>query len=212
MEELDQKEEFDYKALFTSLTDSTNDGFWVWFVNEDYEYLSPRFKEILGYKDDEMENKPSSWQKLMYPEDIKKIFVAVQKCFDTGVPFFQEGRYNHKKGHTVYVICRGNVIKRDKDGNALIVAGTHTDITDIKVAQGNLQREKNKLVNLNTNKSDYIARLNHEIRTPLNVILSYAQLLQMSTEMNQEDTRYTDHIYKSGTHAKSCQRCYRYPD
>ncbi len=51
--------------------EGATDGFWVWYLLEDYEYMSPKFKKALGYKDDEFPNHPSSWQKLIFPEDFK---------------------------------------------------------------------------------------------------------------------------------------------
>ena len=85
--------ETDPKVLYDFILDYSNDGFFDWPIgdNPDYEYLSPRFKEILGYKDHEMENKPSSWQNLVFPEDMEKLSVALEEHFKTNKPFKDEG-------------------------------------------------------------------------------------------------------------------------
>lgn len=192
-------QKIDYKILFKGLQELSNDGFWVWFIKEDYEYLSPRFKQILGYNDDEMENHPSSWEKMVFPEDLKKMTAAIHKHFENqDIPMNEEIRYTHKKGNIVYVICRGSVISRDIDGSPLIVAGTHTDITKLKEYQQKIEKEKDKLSVANENKTNYIARLNHEIRTPLHVMMSYTQLLQMSDMIDVMDKEYVNSIYKTG--------------
>ena len=112
------------------------DGFWDWHVgsgkngSEDYEYLSPRFKEQLGYEDYELANVPSSWQKLMNPDDLKVMFNEVTKHFESKgtYSFSCVGRYNHKSGNEVIILCRGSVVEWDNDLPKRMI-GTHTDIS-----------------------------------------------------------------------------------
>ncbi len=41
----------------------TTDGVWDWNLKTDEEYMSPRWKELFGYREEEIENHASSWRK-----------------------------------------------------------------------------------------------------------------------------------------------------
>jgi PAS domain S-box-containing protein len=52
----------------------------------------------------------------------------------------------------------------------------------------------------NRAKSEFLANMSHEIRTPLNSILGFAQLLQLSGRLADEDWRWVNTILRSGEH------------
>jgi|GEM_PF-1280232 len=138
-----------------TLIESSTDGFWDWYVQTDYQYMSPRFWEMFGYLPEEKPNKPSAWQEIIFPEDLEIALVNFQKHVDTrGIhPYIQEVRYRHKNGSTVTVLCRGKVIDWDKNGKPIRMIGTHTDITTMQTAQEQLRKNlhfQQLLININT--------------------------------------------------------------
>jgi signal transduction histidine kinase/FixJ family two-component response regulator len=52
----------------------------------------------------------------------------------------------------------------------------------------------------NQAKSDFLANMSHELRTPLNGILGYAQILERSTAMTDQDQRGVQIISQCGSH------------
>jgi PAS domain S-box-containing protein len=124
----------DLELINESALESSLAGFWDWDLLSNEEYLSPRFKDMFGYKEHEMENSPDSWQKIAFPEDLPQLFEA----FDTHVkskgdiPFTSTVRYYHKNGKTIWVRCTGKVVKWSEDGAPLRVIGCHVDITEIE--------------------------------------------------------------------------------
>lgn len=116
-----------------SFLNASGDGYWDWLLQEDYEYMSPRFWEIFGFSPEEKPHKPSAWQDLINQDDLK---VALQN-FDLHVqskgehPYEQEVRYRHKNGSIVTVLCRGSVVEWHGD-KPIRMIGTHTDITELK--------------------------------------------------------------------------------
>ena len=109
-------------------------GYWDWDIPGNTEYLSPRFKSMFGYRDDEIANEPESWMRLIHPEDLP---VAMSK-FEAHVaskgqdPYDMEVRYFHKDGSIVWVICRGRVVEWNEKGEPLRMLGVHIDITKLK--------------------------------------------------------------------------------
>lgn len=118
------------------MEECTADGWWDWHIKDDYEYMSDRFWNILGYdkKKDAIKDHPSEWQDKIHPEDLKRAL----KMFDEHVvskgqsPYYLEARYTHKAGHTVWVICKGKVMVWDEEGNPERMVGVHIDITQLK--------------------------------------------------------------------------------
>ncbi|MFP4254172.1 MAG: PAS domain S-box protein [Halothece sp.] len=122
-------------------------GYWDWDMVNNEEYLSPKFKQMFGYKDHELPNCPESWQDLIFSEDLQQIFAGVEKHIQSGgkIPFYKEVRYQHKDGSTVWVICTGKVIAWDEEGNPLRMVGSHVDITALKEAEMTLKETKEQL-------------------------------------------------------------------
>jgi len=126
-------ETFEMLDILKLTLEHNTDGYWDWDMVTDYIYLSSGFKKQLGYSDDEMQNNPSSWQNLMFKEDLDNMQSELYRHINSnGVePFKSVIRYTHKDGHIVKILCRGSVIKWDDNGKPLRMVGTHIDITDL---------------------------------------------------------------------------------
>lgn len=116
------------------ILENTTDGYWDWYITKDYEYLSPTFKKQLGYEDHEMENHPSSWQKLANPDDLKILYGIVAEHFESKgkKPIIGTVRYKHKDGHDIKILCRGKVVEWGDNNEPIRMVGTHTIIEDTK--------------------------------------------------------------------------------
>lgn len=132
LEPLVQKRKRQDELLLEAL-DGATDGVWVWYIQEDYEYLSPRWKAMFGYENHELPNHPSAWQDIIFPEDKIKAIEDFEKHIKTKgkYPYDLEVKYRHKNGSTVWVRCRGKVVEWD-GGKPIKMFGTHTDITHLK--------------------------------------------------------------------------------
>lgn len=120
-----------------NLTDwiaASTDGIWDWRIQENYEYMSPRFWEIFGVNPTTKKHDPQEWQGIIHQEDLPMVLANFDLHIKTKGrhPFYQEVRYHHSDGTTVWVICRGLVIEWDGEIPIRMV-GTHTDVTNIKV-------------------------------------------------------------------------------
>ncbi|NJR41850.1 MAG: PAS domain-containing protein, partial [Akkermansiaceae bacterium] len=122
-------------------------GYWDWDIPGNQEYLSPGFKRMFGYADHELPNLPESWQNIIFPEDLPKVF----DCFEQHVqshgeiPFYNEVKYRHKDGSVVWVMCSGQVIEWDSLSQPLRMIGCHIDITKRKQAEEQLHSLSDRL-------------------------------------------------------------------
>ena len=121
-------------------------GYWDWDIPADTEYMSPRFKAMFGYRDEELENKPDSWMRLIHPEDLPVAMAAFEAHVASKgkTPYDLEVRYFHKDGSIVWVICRGRVVEWNSKGEPLRMLGVHLDITKLKEREQSVHAEANE--------------------------------------------------------------------
>ncbi len=112
-----------------------NDGIWDWDLVSGAMYFSPRWKEIIGYRDDEIEAEIEAWRSRIHPDDWELIMDANTRVAEGRAPNFQvEYRLRHKDGSYRWILGRGAGL-RGPDGRVVRMSGAHTDITERKQAE-----------------------------------------------------------------------------
>jgi len=107
--------------------DTITDGYWDLHIPNGYQYLSSKYKEMLGYGVNEMENAPSAWMAIIDKVDLKITLDNFNKHVDTNGehPFDQVVTYTHKLGHKIKIRCTGSIVSWNKDGTPLRMVGIH---------------------------------------------------------------------------------------
>ena len=112
-----------------------NDGLWDRNLETGEVYFSPRWKEMLGYDDDEMPNLHGEWQKRIHPDDYKRIMGETKDHLVGRSPFYSsEYRMRHRDGSYRWILARGASVA-DENGKPTRFAGSHTDITERKLQE-----------------------------------------------------------------------------
>ena len=119
-----------------------NDGIWDWNLVTNEVFFSQRWKEMLGYQEDEIQNNLEEWSKRVHPEDIDGVNKLIQEHFAHKTPFYiSEHRVLGKDGSYKWILDRGQALW-DETGKVMRMAGSHTDITDRKQAELELKQER----------------------------------------------------------------------
>jgi len=149
--------------IFEFIQSGSLDGIWYWDLeNIENEWMSHRFWEVLGFDPNKKEHLVKEWQDLIYPEDLKVALNNFEKhCKDPNHPYDQIVRYKHKDGSTVWIRCRGIVI-RDENAKPIRMLGAHTDITQIKKLQQELEIKNHKLLQKQEEIQDLNVRLERQ--------------------------------------------------
>ncbi len=129
------------EAIFDFIQESALDGIWFWDLdNPENGWMSPKFWNTLGYDPKEIPHKSSVWQDIINKEDLTEALNNFNKhCENPKYPYDQIVRYRHRLGHTVWIHCRGIILK-DELGKPIRMLGAHTDVTKLKKTELDLKK------------------------------------------------------------------------
>ncbi|MGB6166749.1 MAG: PAS domain S-box protein, partial [Geitlerinemataceae cyanobacterium] len=135
----------------------TGDGIFDWNISTGDAFLSPVFKALLGYENDQIENTYDGWAGLVHPEDLDRTLAAVRSHLNGKTPqYTAEYRMRCKDGSYKWILARG-IARRDKMGNPVQMVGSFQDISDRKTAETALRDSLARYRLLAENSSDLIA-------------------------------------------------------
>lgn len=112
----------------------TGDGLWVRDLSDNNSmWLSPEWKEMLGFSEDELPNSRDTWKNRVHKEDIDRVEQAVANCLrKTENAYECEYRMYTKSVSVIWIRARGRVVSHHK---SKYFVGVHTNITDLKARE-----------------------------------------------------------------------------
>ena len=145
---------------FSLAATASNDGIWDWNLLTDEVYFSPRWKEMLGYADDELENCYATWYDRIHPDDLEETITVLMACLGGKSDLYESvHRLKNKEGGWSWILDRG-VVMRDASGRGLRMAGSHADITKLKRVEEELLARQSELKTIFSMSPDGIVTFN----------------------------------------------------
>lgn len=134
------------EALWKVALESAGDGVWDWNLVTNEEFFSPGILAMYGLAKHELPHRAETMDHLTHPDDVPRMQADRQAHFEGRTPVYRnEHRIRCKDGSWKWVLSRGMVIARDEDGRPLRMVGTHTDISDLKLAEVRRQALESQL-------------------------------------------------------------------
>ncbi len=134
--------------------------------------VSPEFERMLGYEPGELTMSYDIWYNSVHPDDREAAAEAVQQYLNGETEeYVAQFRFKMKNGRYKWVLARGEVGERDKDGEPIRLIGTHTDISKQQEMMEKLEQSNKEL-----EQFAYVA--SHDLQEPLRMVSSYTQLLE----------------------------------
>ncbi|MEZ5671491.1 MAG: PAS domain-containing protein [Thiotrichaceae bacterium] len=107
-----------------------HDGLWDWNIQSNEIYFSPRWKQMLGYEEQELLNRPDEFFNRLHPDDLAGVMNRISNYLERRIFSYEMTvRVRHKYGYYIWILVRGTA-QWDAQGKPLRLAGTHTDINN----------------------------------------------------------------------------------
>ena len=120
---------------------TANDGIWDFDGQTKRINLSRRWKTMLGYDPDE-EDVKLDWYNLVHPDDIARVQTRMREHLEGKAQFFESvHRMKHQGGDWRWMKSRAKCVL-DKNGRLIRLLGVEVDITERKLYEDALFREK----------------------------------------------------------------------
>ena len=201
------------RQRLANIIEGTRAGIWELNVQTGESIVSDLWARIVGYTVQELAPiSLKTLERLARPEDMVLARAVMDRHVAGELDFYEsQVRMKHKEGRWVWMYNRGQIVTRSADGRPLMVYGTSTDITQLKLAEENLRQTNQFLEAANARasdlaeqaaqasraKSDFLAAMSHEIRTPMNAVVGMTNLL-LKTPLDPRQTEFARTVASSG--------------
>ncbi|MEM9009021.1 MAG: GAF domain-containing protein, partial [Cyanobacteria bacterium P01_F01_bin.86] len=174
-------------------------GVWDWHADDDSTFFSRQWKAMLGYEDHEISAHHEEWESRIHPDDRDGVYEAIDRHRrGESATYENEHRLRCKDGRYKWILTRGQALKRAANGDPVRIIGIHTDISDRKQAEAQLQ---NLIAGTAaTTGQEFFPALVQHIATALDV--AYAVVTEVSG-----DTLHTLSVWGQG----ALQPSFAYP-
>lgn len=123
------KELTDERERWQLALKANNDGLFDWDPRQGRVFHSPRWKEMIGFKDDEIPSTDEAWISRVHPDDLERVRAALDAYVSRRAPTYEEEyRLRHRDGSWRWVLARAIGVW-DADGHPIRLVGSHSDIT-----------------------------------------------------------------------------------
>lgn len=125
----------DSEERWQLVVSGTNDGVWDWNPITGETFFSRRWKSMLGYAEDELDCNVDEWRSRIHPDDLVQTLAEIQGHLRGESQFYEcEHRLRCKNGSYKLILARGRALFNEL-GSATRVSGSHTDMTERRLAE-----------------------------------------------------------------------------
>lgn len=137
------------KERYELAIQGSNDGIWDWNLLTNEVYFSPRWKKMLGYEENEINNDFESFKAILHPDDINLVENSINKYLNKEIPNYDiEFRLKNKNGNYTWIAARGAALF-DENNKPYRMSGSHSDISYSKIKAEIAQNKKIELERFN---------------------------------------------------------------
>jgi PAS domain S-box-containing protein len=123
-------------------------GAWDWWIQENKVHYDRRWCEMLGLKKEDILQDISTWDSRLHQDDREQTYQDIKNHLDGKTDVYENiHRLKHSDGSWIWILDRGKVSEKNKDGIPIRFTRTHLDITAYKKNEI-LSKEIQKIANI----------------------------------------------------------------
>ncbi len=163
--------------------EGSGDGVWDWNPQTNEIFFSKQWKLMLGYEDNEIEDKLEEWDKRVFPEDKEMVYKILNQHLNGETPLYiSEHRLLCKDGTYKWILDRGKIMTIDSDGKPLRFIGIHTDISERKEAQEEIRKMNEVLEQKVLERTNELEKRGHELLENEVALMNIVEDLNLKSE------------------------------
>jgi PAS domain S-box-containing protein len=140
-------------------------GSWDYNVETGETVCDQRLAKMLGFSLDQMQPHAPWWENLIHPDDWPRTMEIFNAHMEGRTPLYEaEFRVRPRLGDWKWILARGSVVERDKDGKPSRVAGTYIDVTERKRSEEALRRSEERFRAIFDHAKDIIFIMDSNIK------------------------------------------------
>ena len=129
---------------FELIASATKDGLWDWNLETGKLWGNEIHQQFYGLTLADRVPNFEEWKKRIHPEDREQILTALENAKASGSKVYVDGyRFYTENGGWINVYGR-TLIERNKEGKAIRLIGSMTDITELKKAEEEIKSSEEK--------------------------------------------------------------------
>jgi PAS domain S-box-containing protein len=161
-------------------------GIWDWDLVNDKVFYNQQWAAMLDYTLEEINGDPNFWERILHPDDSERVTSSLMAHIKGEQEIYEEEyRIQTKHGEWKWILDRGKVFDRDKNGKALRAAGTHLDITQRKLINEKLKLKTKQLENINADLEQFAYIASHNLRGS---VINLKSLLDLNDNPNLKES------------------------
>ncbi|MDO9213143.1 MAG: PAS domain S-box protein [Methylococcales bacterium] len=188
----------DTQARLALVVEEVKAGYWDWDLLSNTLYLSPEWKQQIGFEECELANRRETGEDRLHPDDRALVLAATENYIAGRQPVYElDFRLRHKDGSYRWIHCRGALL-RDQNNQPYRMLGINLDITDYKNTQElNQRRDQMEQTFRYCVASQTVAAIAHELNQPLTAIYSYADVARQLLQNGNQNPQKLSHILEN---------------
>jgi len=176
------------KKKLDEVFEASGEGIWDWNIKTNHVEHNHTWYDILGL--DHIKDTAKDFTTLIHPEDREDVLKEINNIINNNSTNYQsEHRLLKKNGEIIWILNKGRIVEWDKEGKALRMAGSFSNITQRKESEQILLEQHKKLLKSEklATLGEMIGNIAHQWRQPLSTISTAATGMQIQKEFDLLD-------------------------